>query len=183
MVHFSVHTAPCLPTLCSDRWGCILSRDRAFRRFFATVPKLVRPFQLLMAATAAAARGPPMYAAARRVVVTGIGLVTPLGVGVHPVWSRLLDGACGVTTLPDRFAGLPSQVAGEKNAALTRHPPRWACDGTVILPLRVPKPTRISSGGHDSRVPLFQFRLGMWPCWRSCVRASWTRLQRPPTFV
>ncbi|KAH9624920.1 hypothetical protein KSS87_004196 [Heliosperma pusillum] len=32
----------------------------------------------------------------RRVVVTGLGMVTPLGCGVDTTWKRLIDGECGV---------------------------------------------------------------------------------------
>ncbi|KAJ5545179.1 Thiolase-like subgroup [Penicillium sp. DV-2018c] len=51
----------------------------------------------------------------RRVVVTGLGAVTPLGVGARRTWKRLLDGHCGIVNVKDRderFAEQPCQVAG-----------------------------------------------------------------------
>lgn len=51
----------------------------------------------------------------RRVVVTGLGAITPLGVGIKPTWSRLLQSHCGIVStrsLGPAFAALPSQVAG-----------------------------------------------------------------------
>ncbi|KAG9629465.1 ketoacyl synthase domain-containing protein, partial [Aureobasidium melanogenum] len=56
-----------------------------------------------------------MQDAMRRVVITGLGAVTPLAVGVRPTWKRLIDGHCGIVNIKDRdprFASLPSQVAG-----------------------------------------------------------------------
>jgi 3-oxoacyl-[acyl-carrier-protein] synthase II len=49
----------------------------------------------------------------RRVVVTGIGLVTPLGIGVEHVWRRLLDGRSGIRTI-EAFdvSDLPAKIAG-----------------------------------------------------------------------
>ena len=35
-----------------------------------------------------------------RIVVTGIGIVSPLGTGTDAVWSKLLAGASGITALP-----------------------------------------------------------------------------------
>jgi 3-oxoacyl-[acyl-carrier-protein] synthase II len=49
----------------------------------------------------------------RRVVVTGMGLVSPLGTGVEAVWARLLAGRSGLRTLPDAVvADLPTSVGG-----------------------------------------------------------------------
>lgn len=48
----------------------------------------------------------------RRVVVTGLGMVTPLGCGVEPTWSRLLAGASGagpITTFD--VSDLPARIA------------------------------------------------------------------------
>jgi 3-oxoacyl-[acyl-carrier-protein] synthase II len=50
----------------------------------------------------------------RRVVVTGLGCVTPLGNSAEATWDALLRGVSGVGALagPD-YAALPSRVAGE----------------------------------------------------------------------
>lgn len=49
----------------------------------------------------------------RRVVVTGMGIVSPLGSGVEAVWSRLLAGRSGLRALPDEVvADLPAKVGG-----------------------------------------------------------------------
>ncbi|KAJ2409032.1 Mitochondrial beta-keto-acyl synthase, partial [Coemansia sp. RSA 2531] len=55
--------------------------------------------------------------AARRVVVTGLGIVSPLGVGVRHSWQGLLASKSGVRSLVSEYPGmgyesLPSQIAG-----------------------------------------------------------------------
>eukprot|EP00742_Colponemidia_sp_Colp-10_P003997 GILJ01004264.1.p1 GENE.GILJ01004264.1~~GILJ01004264.1.p1 ORF type:complete len:433 (+),score=46.51 GILJ01004264.1:120-1418(+) len=55
---------------------------------------------------------PPRLCLQRRVVVTGMGLVTPLGVGVKYVWNKLTSGECGIRALDQpEFASLRSKIA------------------------------------------------------------------------
>ena len=48
-----------------------------------------------------------------RIVVTGVGIVGPLGCGAEIVWSRLLAGQSGIRTLPEDVAeGTGCAIAG-----------------------------------------------------------------------
>jgi 3-oxoacyl-[acyl-carrier-protein] synthase II len=48
-----------------------------------------------------------------RIVVTGMGVVSPLGLGVEKVWQRLLSGQSGIRLLPPEVCeGVGCQIAG-----------------------------------------------------------------------
>ena len=50
----------------------------------------------------------------RRIVITGMGAVSPLGCGVETIWQRLLKGESGIRALPDEIvADLPVKVGGK----------------------------------------------------------------------
>ncbi|XP_017471658.1 PREDICTED: 3-oxoacyl-[acyl-carrier-protein] synthase, mitochondrial-like [Rhagoletis zephyria] len=51
----------------------------------------------------------------RRVVVTGTGAVSPLANNVPLSWSRILAGESAISSLSDKFKGLPCQVAAQIN--------------------------------------------------------------------
>jgi len=62
-----------------------------------------------------------LFMSARRVVVTGLGLLSPLGTSVKQSWTRLTAGESGIVSLlthpstasqKDAFTPLPSTVAG-----------------------------------------------------------------------
>lgn len=48
----------------------------------------------------------------RRIVVTGMGAVSPLGRGVELSWRRLLAGQSGLRPLPEWSQALPARIAG-----------------------------------------------------------------------
>ena len=50
----------------------------------------------------------------RRVVVTGMGIACPLGLGVENVWSRLLEGQSGIKTIQSfDTKDLPAKIGGQ----------------------------------------------------------------------
>jgi 3-oxoacyl-[acyl-carrier-protein] synthase II len=52
--------------------------------------------------------------AARRVVVTGMGIVSPLGLGVPLVWKRLVAGESGISAIQSfDVKDLPARIAGQ----------------------------------------------------------------------
>jgi 3-oxoacyl-[acyl-carrier-protein] synthase II len=66
----------------------------------------------------------------KRVVVTGLGLVTPLGCGVEPTWSRLLEGKSGARRITEfEVSDLACHIAnfiprGDGSAG-TFNPDQW----------------------------------------------------------
>jgi 3-oxoacyl-[acyl-carrier-protein] synthase II len=56
----------------------------------------------------------------RRVVVTGLGLITPLGCGVNTTWNNLVESKSGISTI-DRFdvSDLPCKIAGSVKFGLS----------------------------------------------------------------
>ena len=66
----------------------------------------------------------------RRVVVTGLGMVTPLGCGVEPTWQRLLAGESGIKRI-EKFdvSDIACKIAGQvpRGDGCRRHfnPDEW----------------------------------------------------------
>jgi 3-oxoacyl-[acyl-carrier-protein] synthase II len=54
-----------------------------------------------------------MLSRERRVVVTGMGIVSPLGLGVERVWNKLIEGQSGISAIQSfDVSELPAKIAG-----------------------------------------------------------------------
>ena len=71
----------------------------------------------------------------RRVVITGMGIVCPLGHGLEPVWRRLLDGRSGIRAITHFNVDLPCRIAGQVRAG------SW---GTKAEPARAERVGRLA---------------------------------------
>ena len=55
----------------------------------------------------------------KRIVVTGMGALTPLGSSVESTWQRLLDGQSGIRRLPQELIGdLAVSIGGQVQSVL-----------------------------------------------------------------
>lgn len=65
------------------------------------------------------------YVPRRRVVVTGIGVVSPIGCDVPTAWNNILNGYCGIKSLDSQqYESLPCKIAAkisEEDLKLTEH--------------------------------------------------------------
>lgn len=61
----------------------------------------------------------------RRVVITGVGVVSPVGCNIKSAWNSILKGYCGIKTLSDpSFKTLPCKIAAridEQDVKLQEH--------------------------------------------------------------
>ena len=70
-----------------------------------------------------------------RLVITGTGIVCPLGSGTENVWKRMLSGQSGITALPPEFSeGLSCAVGGRVPTLVDD--PEAGFDATQVVPIK-----------------------------------------------
>jgi 3-oxoacyl-[acyl-carrier-protein] synthase II len=98
----------------------------------------------------------------RRVVVTGLGMVTPLACGVEPTWRRLLAGESGISRI-EKFevSDLACQIAGQiprgDGSHGTFNPDQWMepkeqrkVDDFIVFAMSAAKQALDDAGWHPS---------------------------------
>lgn len=96
-------------------------------------------------------------AAARRVVVTGLGCVTPLGLDVASSWKAALAGTCGIVSMPECDDRLPSRiaapVAGELDVGDLHPKERRRYDRAILLALAAAREAMADASLADAADP------------------------------
>ncbi len=73
-----------------------------------------------------------------RIVITGMGIVSPLGVGIEPVWQRLLKGQSGIRALPAQTVDdITCKIAG--SVPTLEEDPEAGFDPNVFIPAKEQK--------------------------------------------
>ncbi|MFE4109707.1 beta-ketoacyl-ACP synthase II [Kosakonia sp. YIM B13611] len=76
-----------------------------------------------------------MSVSTKRVVVTGMGIVSPLGCGVSHVWQSLVQGTSGISRLADDMVDdIPCKVAGQVPSI--EEDPQYGFDPLVAIPAK-----------------------------------------------
>ena len=76
-----------------------------------------------------------MSVSTKRIVVTGMGIVSPLGCGVSHVWQSLLQGNSGISRLADEVVDdIPCKVAGQVPSI--EEDPQYGFDPLVAIPAK-----------------------------------------------
>ncbi|WP_373964279.1 beta-ketoacyl-ACP synthase II [Kosakonia sacchari] len=76
-----------------------------------------------------------MSVSTKRIVVTGMGMVSPLGCGVSHVWKSLLQGKSGISRLADEVVDdIPCKVAGQVPSI--EEDPQYGFDPLVAIPAK-----------------------------------------------
>ncbi len=70
----------------------------------------------------------------RRVVITGIGAVSPLGCDIETIWQRLLAGESGIRALPEEIAATLSVKIGGQVPTLEQDPQSGFNPDLAVLP-------------------------------------------------
>ena len=107
------------------------------------------------------------------IVVTGMGAVTPLGVGAERVWQRLLAGQSGIGAI-QRFdvSDLPAKIAGQVPLVVGDGAPKAAA---VLLDLLASMPELQNRMVAAVRVGDRRWNLRMRWRRRSSLRRRWAR--------